>query len=132
MPGAQTPEKGGPTRSGTMVTNSRGNSDMAASERSVRGRAQSGQRYRECWTPTRLVGAVVVILLLAACTSGGGSNDNPTTTATATAPDTSPCTGPNGVGGPVPSGLGPGDLVAAVDLTPANASSPGFPTRASG
>src|SRR5664279_2809485 len=72
MPGAQTPEKGGPTRSGTMVTNSRGNSDMAASERSVDGRAQSGQRYRECWTPTRLVGAVAVILLLAACTSGGG------------------------------------------------------------
>jgi Secretory lipase len=34
------------------------------------------------------------------------------------------------VGGPVPAGLGPGDLVAAVDLTPASAASAGFPTAA--
>ena len=30
----------------------------------------------------------------------------------------------------MPAGLGPGDLVAAVDLTAANITSPGFPTGA--
>lgn len=71
---------------------------------------------------------VTVALLLAACTSGGSSDSTGTTAPTA--PDTSPCEGPDGVGGPVPAGLGPGDLVAAVDLTPTNSSSPGFPTGA--
>ena len=69
---------------------------------------------------------VTVALLLAACTSGGSSDSTGSTAPTA--PDTSPCEGPAGVGGPVPAGLGPGDLVAAVDLTPTNSSSPGFPT----
>src|SRR5664279_568974 len=40
------------------------------------------------------------------------------------------CAGPNGVGDTVPAGLEPGDLVAAVDLTPTNSSSSGFPTGA--
>jgi len=70
---------------------------------------------------------VTVALLLSACTSGGGSSD---TTSSTAPPDTSPCAGTNGVGGPVPAGLGPGDLVSAVDLTPTNAGSPGFPTGA--
>ena len=34
------------------------------------------------------------------------------------------------MGGPVPAGLGPGDLVDAVDLTSTNTTSPGFPTGA--
>ena len=34
------------------------------------------------------------------------------------------------MGGPVPAGLGPGDLVSAVDLTAANTTSAGFPTGA--
>jgi len=72
---------------------------------------------------------MIVALLLSACASGGGSSDTTGSTAPP-APDTSPCAGPNGVGDTVPAGLGPGDLVAAVDLTPTNSSSPGFPTGA--
>ena len=47
------------------------------------------------------------------------------------APDTTPCAGPLGVGGPVPAGLGPGDLVASSELTdPAYTTSAGYPTGA--
>jgi hypothetical protein len=41
-----------------------------------------------------------------------------------------PCVGSSGVGGPVPAGLGPGDLVASEELDEADRDSPGFPTGA--
>ncbi|GAA0997884.1 lipase family protein [Subtercola frigoramans] len=61
------------------------------------------------------------------------SSDMPTPTATANpvSVDTAPCTGADGVGGVVPTGLGPGDIVSAVDLTPTDSQSPGFPTASS-
>lgn len=40
----------------------------------------------------------------------------------------SPCDGPDGVGGPVPDGAGPGDLVDQIEIT--DLSSPGFPSGA--
>jgi len=39
-----------------------------------------------------------------------------------------PCRGASGVGGAVPAGSGPGDLIASEELTAANQDSPGFPT----
>jgi len=56
--------------------------------------------------------------------SAGASSTSPTPKGTA------PCAGARGVGGAVPPGLGPGDLVGAVDLTGANKKSPGFPAGA--
>ena len=94
-----------------------------SAQQTARRRPPSGMRRLS----THLI-IVTVALLLAACTSGGSSDSTGSTAPTA--PDTSPCEGPAGVGGPVPAGLGPGDLVAAVDLTPTNSSSPGFPTGA--
>jgi len=41
-----------------------------------------------------------------------------------------PCNASSGVGGAVPTGLGPGDVVDAVELTGADRTSPGFPTGA--
>src|SRR5664280_661398 len=108
--------------------NSRGNTHMIAAARSAQGIARHRPSNGRRWLPTHLT-VMIVALLLSACASGGGSSDTTGSTAPP-APDTSPCAGPNGVGDTVPAGLGPGDLVAAVDLTPANASSPGFPTGA--
>jgi len=70
-------------------------------------------------------GALVALLAVSSCVPAPA----PTPTAT-TAPSTAPCEGSDGVGGTVPAGLGPGDIVSAVDLTGASASSPGFPTDA--
>ena len=79
----------------------------------------------------------VGVLFVSSCSSGGDGANKPTPSGSGatgststTVAGTAPCVGPNGVGGPVPAGLGPGDLVSAVDLTAANASSPGFPTGA--
>lgn len=84
-------------------------------------------------TPSRMRNAMIVasaavMLVLTGCVPAPGPS--PTASPSATAAPTPPCEGPDGVGGPVPAGLGPGDLVAAVDLTAENASSPGFPTEA--
>ena len=74
---------------------------------------------------------VAVLIAVAGCSFGGGSNrPSPAPSTAAPVLDTSPCAGPNGVGGKVPAGVGPGDLVAAVDLTEANSGSLGFPTGA--
>lgn len=80
---------------------------------------------------------VVGVLLASACSSGGdGANKPSPSRSGATSPaapsvaGTAPCAGARGVGGPVPAGLGPGDLVSALDLTAANVNSPGFPTGA--
>jgi hypothetical protein len=79
----------------------------------------------------------VGVLLISSCTSGGDGAHEPTPSgsgatgsSSTTVVDTVPCAGPSGVGGPVPAGLGPGDLVSAVDLTAANTTSAGFPTGA--
>ncbi|CAN5593333.1 hypothetical protein BH10ACT7_BH10ACT7_24120 [soil metagenome] len=70
------------------------------------------------------IAGIAAILAVVACAPEPAPNPS------ASPVDTSPCAGPNGVGGAVASGLGPGDLVSAVDLTPTNSSSPGFPTGA--
>jgi len=67
-----------------------------------------------------------MIILLASCSA----TSNKATPPPAAPANTAPCDGSSGVGGPVPAGFGPGDLVAAVDLTPQNSTSPGFPTGA--
>ncbi len=65
--------------------------------------------------------AVAALVPLAACDVG----------TKAPAPQAQPpCRGSSGVGGPVPAGLGPGDLVSSEELTAANQESPGFPTDA--
>ena len=68
--------------------------------------------------------ALVVATLALVPASAGASSTPPPPKSTA------PCAGADGVGGAVPSGLGPGDLVGAVDLTGANKKSPGFPAGA--
>ena len=89
---------------------------------------------------SRTVVAALVVLTLAAtagaCSSDRSDSSAPTkttrskTTQPTAAAANAPCTGPKGVGSAVPAGLGPGDLVGAVDLTSANQSSEGFPTDA--
>lgn len=71
-----------------------------------------------------VVGALALAASLVACVPA------PTPTPTATAAPTPPCDGTDGVGGTVPAGLAPGDLVAAVDLTDTESSTAGFPTDA--
>ena len=71
--------------------------------------------------------AVVGAVLLAGCVPQNTPSPTPTATPAAA---TEPCSGDSGVGSVVPGGLGPGDVVSAVDLTDANASSPGFPENA--
>ena len=71
--------------------------------------------------PLLVVLAVAALVPLAACDVG----------TKAPAPQAQPpCRGSSGVGGPVPAGLGPGDLVSSEELTAANQESPGFPTGA--
>ena len=67
--------------------------------------------------------ALVVATLALVPASAGAST-------TTTPKNTEPCAGADGVGGAVPSGLGPGDLIGAVDLTGASEKSPGFPAGA--
>lgn len=80
--------------------------------------------------PTPVVALVVVLLVgsLAGCGIVGdliGEESSPK------APNTKPCAGPNGVGGPVPAGLGPGDLVGATELDgKAYTETEGYPKRA--
>jgi hypothetical protein len=68
--------------------------------------------------------ALLVATMTSVPSSAGASSTPPPPKSTA------PCAGAHGVGSAVPSGLGPGDLVGAVDLTGANKKSPGFPTGA--
>ena len=71
--------------------------------------------------------AVIVTLSAggpAACSLIGDEQATP-------APNTKPCAGANGVGGAVPAGLGPGDLVGASELDQATyTKSSGYPTGA--
>ena len=55
--------------------------------------------------------------------------NGPTTTVPIGAP-TAPCSGENGVGGTVPEGAQPGDLIAAVNLQDEFGTSKGYPTNA--
>ncbi len=86
------------------------------------------------WLRALLLFTVLTSVVLASTVATTGATTFATTdTRASKAPpappaDTAPCAGPNGVGGSVPAGLGPGDLVAAVDLTPRHEKSPGFPT----
>lgn len=80
--------------------------------------------------PLRLPSAALVGFALLLSLSACVPTSTPTPTASPTAADTAPCDGPSGVGGTVPDGLGPGDVVTALDLTPADISSPGFPVGA--
>ena len=69
-----------------------------------------------------------VASLLAGC---GVVNDLVGEEKSAPAPNTEPCAGAKGVGGPVPAGLGPGDLVARRELVQSTyTKSPGFPAHA--
>lgn len=97
--------------------------------------------------PALAVVVVCIAVVAAACSSSESSSagdrvtrdtdasgvvaaDGATTTS---APGADVCSGPNGVGGPVPAGAGPGDLVAASPVPstdPSGATSPGFPTGA--
>ncbi|MGV8882772.1 MAG: lipase family protein [Rhodoglobus sp.] len=83
----------------------------------------SGSSARALSAALVLVGAV----LLAGCVPQNIPSPTPTATPAAA---TEPCSGESGVGTAVPAGLGPGDIVSAVDLSDANASSPGFPENA--
>ena len=73
---------------------------------------------------------LITALAVVAATSACASPSDPRPTPSPSVVDTAPCSGSSGVGGVVPAELGPGDLVAAVDLTETNRSSPGFPTDA--
>lgn len=76
-------------------------------------------------------GSLVVLAVtgvLAPVAAGGSPSSSPR--AGTSSKSTRPCAGAQGVSGPAPSGLGPGDLVSAVDLTRANKKSEGFPTDA--
>lgn len=117
---------------GTAMRNqSRHASDPAAEH------PRRSQSWRK-WLATALISTLALNALACSGTSGAGSKASGTTGTTSasgttgtTGPSTSaPCAGPGGVGSPVPNGLGPGDLVSAVDLSPMNKSSPGFPTGA--
>ena len=79
-----------------------------------------------------ITSAVVALGLLALALSACSSTPNASSTTTTTLPAPTPCDGPHGVGSTVPAGLGPGDLVGAVELTKitAYAQSTGFPTGA--
>lgn len=84
-----------------------------------------------------LLAVVVLALLAPACTSDEGfetlqsslPDGGPTTTVpgTVAAP---PCDGTPGVGGTVPDGAAPGDLIAATDLGPTHGDTAGYPTDA--
>lgn len=83
----------------------------------------------------RALAAAVASVLLASLASCSSSDSGSSGASGSTAPggssasaSTPPCSGPSGIDGAVPAGLGPGDLVKAVELTDANQSSPGFPT----
>ena len=84
-----------------------------------------------------LLALAVVALLAAACTSEQGfetlqsslPEGGPTTTVPIDG-STPPCDGTPGVGGVVPEGAAPGDLIAASDLEPTHGSTAGFPTGA--
>ena len=69
--------------------------------------------------------ALVVVLFASLVTT---RTDGPTAHAAATTSQ-SPCSGSKGVGTNVPVGLGPGDLVAATDLSAEYQSSSGFPKK---
>ncbi len=79
----------------------------------------------------------VVALLAGACTSDQGfetlqsslPEGGPTTTVPIDG-STPPCDGTPGVGGTVPAGAAPGDLIAASDLAPSHGTTAGFPTDA--
>jgi len=74
------------------------------------------------------VGLLGLALLASSLTGVTGSATAMPRTAT-TSDDQTPCAGSAGVGSPVPAELGPGDLVAATDLTGQYRSSSGFPQR---
>ncbi len=89
------------------------------------------------FTRIGLLALAVVALLGSACTSDQGfetlqsslPEGGPTTTVPI-AGSTPPCDGSPGVGGVVPEGSAPGDLIAASDLGPTHGDTPGFPTGA--
>jgi hypothetical protein len=75
--------------------------------------------------------AVTTVLLVTSVAACGAVDDLLGEHAGPEAPNTKPCAGPQGVGGAVPVGLGPGDLVAANRLDePVYRESDGFPRRA--
>lgn len=92
---------------------------MWSSVRVKRGRA----------TVVATAAAVTALLAAAACASDARHAGSATTT-TPPPPDTKPCQGPAGVGGAVPAGLGPGDLVDVAELTTGYTATPGFPAGA--
>ena len=84
-----------------------------------------------------LLALAAVALLASACTSDQGfetlqsslPEGGPTTTVPIDG-STPPCDGSPGVGGTVPAGAAPGDLIAASDLGPTHGTTAGFPTGA--
>ena len=89
-------------------------------------RTMGNQAVRIRWSALALIGGLVL------STTACSPTSTPVTSPTASvAPDATPCSGPNGVGGPVPAGLAAGDIVSSSALTAANSASPGFPLGAS-
>lgn len=84
-----------------------------------------------------LLTAIAAAALVAACTSDekfetlqSSLPDGGPTTTVASSDSTPPCDGEPGVGGTVPDGAVPGDLIDAVDLAPTHGTTAGFPTDA--
>jgi hypothetical protein len=75
-------------------------------------------RHRSASTPTLLLVTMALLSGALACSA----KKVPAPEAQA------PCAGPSGVGTAVPAGLGPGDVVDAVELTDSATDSPGFPS----
>ncbi len=79
----------------------------------------------------RLLLPAMVLVLVTASLVACSSAKSGTSAKAGAPPDTAPCSGPAGVGGPVPASLAPGDLVASTELNqPAYTKTAGYPTGA--